>query len=177
MIFVAVLMRFIPHPANLVPINAMALFAGAQLQNTYLAIFLVLSSMFVSDYFLGFHSTMPAVYACLMITTFLGSWLLGHGNRAQKEQKNAQNFVTLPRLVATIFLSSIVFFLGTNLAVWAFQSLYPKTLSGLLLCYVEAIPFFENSLVGDLVYSLIFFGGLSFIEKLSSHSALGIVQK
>jgi hypothetical protein len=37
-------------------------------------------------------------------------------------------------------------------AVWVFWEFYPKTVSGLLNCYIMAIPFFRNAVVGDLFY-------------------------
>jgi uncharacterized protein DUF6580 len=52
------------------------------------------------------------------------------------------------------------FFGVTNFGVWAFGSLFPKTAAGLLACYVAAIPFFKNTLVGDAIYTAVLFGGL-----------------
>jgi len=36
--------------------------------------------------------------------------------------------------------------------------MYPKDLSGLAACYVAGIPFFQNTLFGDLFYSAVLFG-------------------
>jgi hypothetical protein len=51
-----------------------------------------------------------------------------------------------------------VFFLATNFAVWAFSPMYEKTLEGLVLCYTMAIPFFHNTVAGDLIWSGAIFG-------------------
>jgi hypothetical protein len=61
--------------------------------------------------------------------------------------------------------SSIIFFVLTNFGVWAFGSWYPKTWEGLVACYVAAIPFFHNTLLGDAFYVSVLFGGLAFAEK------------
>jgi hypothetical protein len=55
--------------------------------------------------------------------------------------------------------TGIGFFLTSNFAVWAFGNIaYAKNLSGLLLCYTKAIPFFRNGIISDVVFSLVFFG-------------------
>jgi hypothetical protein len=59
----------------------------------------------------------------------------------------------------------MLFFILTNLGVWALTPLYPKTLSGLSECYVAALPFFRNTLAGDLLYSGLLFGGLAMAER------------
>jgi len=59
---------------------------------------------------------------------------------------------------------SVLFFLITNFGVWWFQSLYPHTLDGLIACYVAAIPFFRNTLLGDLLYTAVLFGGFALLE-------------
>ena len=58
-----------------------------------------------------------------------------------------------------------MFFILTNLGVWAFDTLYPKTIGGLMDCYVMAIPFFGNTLLSSLFYSAVLFGGLAFAES------------
>lgn len=55
--------------------------------------------------------------------------------------------------------TGVGFFLTSNFAVWAFGNIaYAKNLSGLLLCYTKAIPFFRNGIISDVVFSLVFFG-------------------
>ncbi len=54
----------------------------------------------------------------------------------------------------------------TNLAVWAAGSLYPRTLAGLIMCYSAAIPFFRNSLIGDVAYAATLFGGFASLENV-----------
>jgi hypothetical protein len=68
----------------------------------------------------------------------------------------------LPSPVALASLSltsSLVFFVSTNFAVWAFGTTYSHDLTGLLTCYVAALPFFKNTLVGDLFWTCVLFGG------------------
>jgi len=51
------------------------------------------------------------------------------------------------------------FFLTSNFAVWAFGNIaYAKNLSGLIECYIKAIPFARNGIISDVLFSVVFFG-------------------
>jgi hypothetical protein len=69
---------------------------------------------------------------------------------------------------ATVILGSlagsIVFYLVTNWAVWAFGTMYAPNFGGLLESYVRAIPFFRNTLLGDLVFTGLLFGAYEAIR-------------
>src|ERR1700741_1685887 len=75
MIVVAAVLRVVPHPWNLTPIGAIALFSGAMFRNRWLAFALPLASLFVGDVFIGFHKLMFVVYASFAISVAIGRWL------------------------------------------------------------------------------------------------------
>lgn len=145
LILAGVLLRLLPHPANFAPIAALALFGGTYLNKKY-ALLIPLVAVFLSDLYLGFYSIpiMAAVYGSFIIVGLLGLWL--------KKHKNTQN------TIGVTVLSSVLFFVITNFAVWAFSPWYAKTLPGLLQCYYMALPFFRNTLLGDFFYVGVFFG-------------------
>lgn len=143
-ILLAAALRILPHPPNIIPITALALFAGAHL-NRRIAFFLPLSAMIISDFFLGFHSTIPYVYGSFILITFLGFLL--------------KKKITLPRILTTALGSSMLFFIITNFGVWASTTMYVKNMGGLLNSYLMGLPFFKNSVFGDLFYTLAFFYG------------------
>ncbi len=60
---------------------------------------------------------------------------------------------------------SVLFFVLTNFGVWAVGTFYPKTMSGLVTCYVVAIPFFRNTLAGDFAFTALLFGGFALAER------------
>jgi hypothetical protein len=62
--------------------------------------------------------------------------------------------------------SSLLFFAITNFGMWLFSGIYPHTTVGLSACYVAAIPFFQNTLAGDLFYATLLFGGFRIAEIL-----------
>jgi hypothetical protein len=106
--------------------------------------------MFLADLALGLHALVPVVYGCLVLTVCLGFWL--------RRRRSAG------RIVAAAVVESVLFFGVTNFAVWAMTSLYPRDFSGLTTCYAAAIPFFRNTLAGDLIFSGVLFGGMAMAE-------------
>jgi hypothetical protein len=137
--------RFLPHPANFAPIGAIAIFSGIYLPKK-LAIVLPLAAMFFSDLFIGFYAwpIMFSVYASFIIMGLIGLAI----------RKNKK----LSTVLGGTILGSVIFYFTTNTAVWAFGSLYPHTVAGLINCYAMAVPFFRNSLLGDLFYTGILAG-------------------
>jgi hypothetical protein len=152
MILAAAASRVIPHPPNVASITAVALFGGAYLTNKRLALIVPLAALLLSDLVLGFYSHMEVVYGSFILVVCVGFWL--------QRKRSAL------RIGGAALASSVIFFIVTNFGVWAFESLYPKTGAGLLACYVAAIPFFQNTLVGDALYTAVLFGGFALAERL-----------
>jgi hypothetical protein len=50
--------------------------------------------------------------------------------------------------------SNLFFYIWTNFGVWALDSwgMYPKTLAGLVSCYINGLPFIKNQLAGTLMF-------------------------
>jgi hypothetical protein len=150
-IAVAALFRFLPHPPNFVPLTAIALFAGAYITDKRLAILIPIGALFISDVIIGFHSTMIFVYASLIA-------MVGIGMLLQNRKRVS------PIAIATLS-GSILFFIVTNFGVWVMGTMYPKTIEGLISCYVAAIPFFRNALAGDMVYVTLLFGSFALAQR------------
>jgi hypothetical protein len=140
-----------------VPIAAMALFGGAYLNKKY-ALIVPLLALFISDFFLGFHASMLLVYSSFFLTGFLGLYLSKH--------RSATN------IFAASLLSSLIFYLLTNFNFWYATSLYPKTFEGMMQSYVAALPFFKNTILGDLFYNGIFFGSYALMRSFFKKSVL-----
>jgi uncharacterized membrane protein len=147
-IIFAVVMRLLPHPPNVAPIAAMALFGGVYLNKKY-ALIVPLIAMFISDIFLGFYPEIIFVYSSFFLIGLIGLWLRNH--------KTFQN------VIFASFISSILFFLITNFGVWLIGTMYDKSLSGLYEAYLMGLPFFRNTLIGDLGYVGLFFGSYEYI--------------
>jgi len=139
-ILIGVAGRLLPHPPNFTPITALALFSGAVLKRKWLPLVI----MAVSDLFLGLHSLIPYTWGSILLITLLGSRL---------------NWKAMP-------LASFLFFVVTNFGVWL-QGWYAMTLKGLVECYVMALPFYRNSILGDAFYTFAIFGAYKLAQELS----------
>lgn len=137
-------------PYNFTPVAAIALFGGAMLSNRALAFILPLSIMVISDRFIGWHNSMFAVYAGFLAIVGIGQFI----------RKN-------PTMLSALFgamAGSVVFFLITNAAAWYVLPEYTKDFSGLMSSYVAGIPFFRGTFVGDMLFTLVFFGSYKLAE-------------
>lgn len=146
-IILAVLSRLVAHPPNFAPISALALFGGSHLRRRD-ALILPLVAMIVSDFFIsGYYGpVMFYVYGSFVLVGLIGLWLRSHKNPWT--------------IFASSLLASVSFFVITNFGVWANpNSWYAKNLKGLIECYLAGVPFFRNTLLGDLFYTSLFFGG------------------
>lgn len=157
LILVTALLRLVPHPPNVAPVTALALFAGATLGRRLSAFAIPLSAMLVSDALLevvtgqGFHPHMPVVYGTFILVVWLGS---GLGGRLQPK-----------RIAGFSVAASTLFYLTTNLAVWAAGTMYPHDAAGLVACYVAALPFYGLSLIGDLGFTAVLFAAYSALAR------------
>jgi hypothetical protein len=150
--------RVIPHPANFAPIGAMALFGGAYM-NKKQALILPILAMILSDFIIGFDSIPMrlTVYGSFFLIVLLGMFL--------------KKRVSIKNTILFSLTASILFFTTTNFAVWAAGGLYPHTVTGLTESYFLAIPFFRNTIFGDLFYTGVFFGGYEFVKKLAFNTS------
>lgn len=152
MIVAAAASRLVPHLPNMTPIAAIALFAGASFADKRLAFLVPLMALLLSDMVLGFYSGLVFVYGSFALSVIIGLWL-------QKRR-------AAPVILGSILASSCLFFVITNFGVWVMDNMYPHSLAGLVTCYVAAIPFFRNEVVGDLLYGGLLFGGFALLEML-----------
>lgn len=150
-------------PPNVAPIAALAMFGGVYLPRR-LAFVLPLSAMVLSDILIGFYEfgVMVAVYL-----SFAGSGLIGWWLRTHKRVRT---------VVGGTLVGSTVFFLVTNAAVWAFGTLYPKTTAGLLASYAAGLPFFRNTVLGDLAFTGLLFGAFE-LARLIARRAQSVVEE
>lgn len=159
-VFAAALTRLFPHAPNFTPIGAMALFAGAYITNRWLAFGIPVLAMLLGDALMGFNGWAFAeqtimVYLTYMAITFLGTFM----------QRNK----SVVRVAGMSLASSVLFFVSTNLFVWIGgffhkPELYTLNLQGLTECYLAAIPFFDKTILSDLFYNAVLFGGFYLLQ-------------
>ena len=145
------LSRLLPHLTNydawnLVPIGAIALYAGARLPKQIawsVPVFAMLFSDLVMDQWFGFYFDSPTRW--ISYATLAGIALLGLFAQGTN--------VKVLRLAGLSLSGSFLFFLTSNFGCWAWPEgvTYPHTLAGLTQCYAAALPFLKNSVLADLV--------------------------
>ncbi|MDG0995951.1 MAG: hypothetical protein P8O97_02245 [Gammaproteobacteria bacterium] len=141
MVMFLALSRCLPHPPNFTPLAAMSLLSGAFLRDWRLALIIPLSAMLLSDLYLGLHSSMLFVYLAMAGIVIFSRYALQR--------------VSLIRLTSASVLSAVWFFLVTNFGAWLASETYAATLNGLMQAYVAGIPFFRNTLVSSVMFTLL----------------------
>jgi hypothetical protein len=138
--------RLVPHAPNFSPVVAAGLFAGMVFRSRALALAVPVAGMLLSDLILGSEDLRMrlVIYAALALPVVLGIW--------------GQRFRIVVALLPLTLSSSLVFFAVSNLAVWAFSGMYTLDLSGLARCYVLALPFLQNTVIGDIAWIAALFG-------------------
>jgi hypothetical protein len=145
----AVALRFLPHSFGFTPVGASLLFFGAR--GTMRRAWIPLAMLAASDVLLTLlwykypftwdHFVTWAWYAGIL---WLGTLLRSTNNPL--------------RIGGSSLLASISFFVVSNFAVWAaWSDMYAKTWQGLMTCYAAAVPFFRNTVLGDLLFTAVFF--------------------
>jgi uncharacterized membrane protein len=161
-ILFGVFMRLVPHMPNFAPVTAIALFGGLYLEKKY-ALLIPIIIMMISDYFLGFHDTMLFVYVSFLIAGLLGMWV-------RKEK-------SFSRILTITLLSSVLFFIITNVGVWLMGDMYPKNSGGLIQAFVMAIPFFRNTVMGDLLYTTTFILMYEFMKYFLQRRTIAVSRR
>ena len=145
LILILAFARLIPHPPNFTPIIAVALISGYFFKNINLSLLILLFAMLLSDLFIGFYENMIFVYASLLLITFV----------FHKISKK----INFKNLFIYCFAGSLIFFIVSNFGVWILGSpgvldvAYERNLSGLVECYILAIPFFGNTFLSTLIFA------------------------
>lgn len=160
----AALSRLLPHAYNFTPLGAIALFGAAYFTEKKWALLIPLAAFFISDLILN-----NVMYSAFYdgFTWFTGGFLYIYGSIAMIVVAGYYILkkVTVPRVIGGAFAASVIFFIVSNFGVWLSSPMYPLTAEGLIACYTAAIPFFHNTLAGDLVYSGVLFGGYEWIKS------------
>ena len=156
------------RPMGFAPQIAMALFAGSVSKDKRFAFLFPVLSLFISDLlyqFLysqglstikGFYSGQWQNYLLIASITVIGFFI----------NKNRISQIFIGSLAGAIY-----FFLISNLLVWIGggwdinNQPYPRSFSGLMLCYSEALPFFKWSVLSTLLFNGVFFGSFYLLGK------------
>jgi hypothetical protein len=145
----AVRLLFVHHPWNFTPVAAALLYFGARgpRRQMWVPLALLIASDLALDKFVYSYPFSRDLF--LTWGWYAGMLWLGTALR-----KNSKAL----RIGGAALTGSATFFVVSNFGVWAATNMYPKTVSGLMSCYVAAVPFFRHTFEGDLLYTALLFG-------------------
>jgi hypothetical protein len=163
-----VLARLLPHPANVTPMTSISLFGGSELGRGR-ALLLTFATLVASDLLLALAMGYPA-FGAWTFFTYTGFAAMVLAGSLLKGKKSAG------RTIGLLLASSLGFWLWTNFGVWATGShgMYPRTIEGLGACYMAALPFLRNALVGDLAWGFVFFAGFEAARSLAPRFGISV---
>lgn len=128
--------RLIPHPPNFTSLIALSFYIPALFGTLYIPA--VLLSFVLTDVIIGFHQVTFFTWGSIIVIGYFSKYF---------------SKIITKRFLG-VFISCFIFFIISNLGVW-FTGFYEFSFSGLITCYVMAIPFFGNTLISTIIFSLI----------------------
>ena len=155
--------------AMFTPVGAMALFGGASFSQKWKSYAFPLLTLFISDIILMqfFHKEYASGllykgwiwnYASFILIVLLGQVMI----------KKA----SVGNVVMAAIGAALIHFLVSNFGVWASGSTdittglpFTRDMAGLVKCYALGIPFMKYTLIGNVIYSAIFFGSFALVKQ------------
>ena len=163
-IIIIALSRLIPNMPNFSPMAAIALFCAAHFDKLWKAVLVTLLATFVSDIVLNntiyasmnngftiFYDGFVWQYLAYIAIAFLGSKIFTSINKA--------------KVIGGSLATTLVFFIISNFGAWISLPFYSKDIAGLMSSYAAGIPFIKNTLMSDLFYSSVLFGGYYLLQN------------
>jgi hypothetical protein len=144
--------RLLPHVPGVWPFAASALFAGRVLRMPALAVIVPLAAVALSNLALAGDDWRITLMVCAAMTLPAFAGMLTRRWRG-----------AVP-VVAAMLSCSLIFFVATNFAVWLFSGIYLLDLQGLAQCYIAALPFLDKTVIGDLFWTAVLFGGAWLVQ-------------
>ena len=144
--------RFIPHPPNFTSLLALSFYIPVLFGIRFLPILLI--SFILTDLVIGFHSVTLFTWGSIILIGLMSKFFISK----------------ITSRISGALLGACLFYLITNFGVWSLGS-YGYTLEGLIACYTLAIPFFGNTLIGTMIFSIIIELGIGrkiFLKKATN---------
>jgi hypothetical protein len=153
LVLVAIIVRIASsslHLYNFAPIAALGLFSGAVIKDKRLLALLVpLAGQFLADLYFQVFTNTPGFYP----GQFFNYLALGSAAALGLSMKQIKPVSVL----AYIFGASALFFVISNFGVFM-SGYYSYSFAGFIETYVKAIPFYRNTILGDLIGGVALFG-------------------
>ena len=146
--------------SNVTPVGAIALFGGCYFADRWKAFLVPLLALWLSDAFLNriyyfdhwtfYYSGAYWIYGSFALMVVLGQLI---------------KKVTVLNVLLGGVSAALLHWIVSDFGVWVGGTMYTKDLSGFLQCYMLALPFLKNMLIGNLVFCGILFGGFEWMQR------------
>ncbi len=156
--------RIVPHMPNFSPLGAIGLFGAAHFDKKWKAFLIPIAAIWLSDLFI--NNVIYAQYYPQFTWFYEGFyWQYGSYLLITVAGLAIFNKINTSKVLTGALASTVIFFLISNFGCWIGSTFYPQNFSGLITCYIAGIPFAKGTLLSDLVYSGILFGGYYFLQS------------
>ena len=163
LIILAAFSRIIPHMPNFSPLGAIGVFGVAHFSKKWLGVLIPITATWLSDLFI--NNVVYAKYTTSFVWFYDGFyWQYGSYILIAIAAIFIVKKVNVQNVFAGALASTAIFFLVSNFGVWISSTSYPQTFSGLMTCYGAGIPFIKGTILGDLFYATVLFGGYAFAQ-------------
>ncbi len=129
--------RFIPHPPNFTSLIALSFYVPLLFGRRY--IIAIISAYLITDLLIGFHSVTLFTWGSIGLIGIMTKYFLN--------SKKQRYFGVLS--------STMVFFLLSNFGVWLVNNLHDTVNLSLIETYIIAIPFYGNTLLSTIIFSIV----------------------
>ena len=136
--------RFIPHPPNFTSLLALSFYVPAILGLRFIPALII--SFFITDLIIGFHGVTFFTWGSVIVIGLCSKFFLNN---------------KMTRIMGAV-MGAFIFFLITNFGVWSYGS-YGYSIEGFMICYSLALPFFGNTLISTIIFSVIIELFISFV--------------
>lgn len=145
---------------NFTPVGAMALFGGCYFADRWKAFLVPLLTLWLSDlflsYFIYFHEW-KWFYDGFIFTYGSFAFMVLLGRFIKK--------VNIINVFAASVLAALLHWIITDFGVWLDGRMYPVTMQGFATCYIAALPYLLNMVIGNLVFGAVMFGGFELMQR------------
>ena len=128
--------RFVPHPPNFTSLLALSFYVPAILGLRFIPALVV--AFVITDLIIGFHSVTLFTWGSIIFIGLSSKFFISN---------------KLSRIIGAL-IGATIFFIVTNFGVWSLGS-YGYTFEGLMLSYTLALPFFGNTLISTIIFSVL----------------------
>ena len=151
MMTLLIISRMISDIPNFTATIALIMFTSYLIRDKFLSVLVILVSQIISDLYIGIYSSMIFVYGAYVFIALLSPIIM--------------NKLSFKSVLISSLVTPTIFYIVSNFGVWITGSTYPLSLDGLIMCYVAGIPFFDETLLSTVVFSVTIYVMMKLIVK------------